>query len=359
MKTELSNKALLSTTTVGCRSARVCVLIDPTESADRAPTDDVPTALWTRSSSKCVKLYFIRVSVHRSRRSPSLLSHILMIAILSTAVTLVAATSIGPAFSYLFSLLSTMPFNYCLTLLAAVAALLVAPSDAFLPAKPRLVNRHQQHTLFTDNGATPAAPIKYINGNHAADTDTSIDGFKDASVTTTESATSTTTTTKTTKAWKTPVHHNVCPQTGVTLSRYMMEMERLNPELEEVESIFTSIQVGCKAISKLVRTSSLCANTGLANGGGSINVQGEEQKKMDIMANDCLKNALRWAGHFRTIASEEEEDVVDGSSPHPSEFPEALVDSSASYIAVSRLCVGEVPSIMYSPPYQQFCLYLS
>jgi len=111
----------------------------------------------------------------------------------------------------------------------------------------------------------------------------------------------------------------------------MMDMERLNPELQELESIFTSIQVGCKAISKLVRNSSLQSNTGLA---GNVNVQGEEQKKMDVLANDVLKNALQWAGHFKTIASEEEEEPLVGFM-HEDGKPEALIDSTASYIAVS------------------------
>jgi fructose-1,6-bisphosphatase I len=111
----------------------------------------------------------------------------------------------------------------------------------------------------------------------------------------------------------------------------MMEMEHLNPELSEVESIFTSIQVGCKAISKLVRNANLNDNIGVFNGGGSINVQGEEQKKMDVLANDCLKNALRWSGHFKTLASEEEDDPVIGA--HQSQA-DPLLDMGASYIAV-------------------------
>lgn len=135
------------------------------------------------------------------------------------------------------------------------------------------------------------------------------------------------------KSFRNPIHRNVCAQTGVTLSRYMMEMERLNPDLSELESIFTSIQVGCKAISKLVRTSSLESNTGAAHGGGAINVQGEEQQKMDLLANDVLKNALHWAGHFQTIASEEEEEPLQGFL-HEDGRPEALVDASAKYIAV-------------------------
>ena len=137
---------------------------------------------------------------------------------------------------------------------------------------------------------------------------------------------------------KQPVHRNVCPHTGVTLSRFMMDVEHLNPELREVESIFTSIQVACKAISKLVRTASLQSNTGLQAGGGSINVQGEEQKKMDILANDILKNALGWAGKLKTIASEEDDTPVATTGNQRHYQQQALIDSGASYIAVSQIC---------------------
>jgi len=107
--------------------------------------------------------------------------------------------------------------------------------------------------------------------------------------------------------WVCPPHIDVCAKTGVTLSRYMKEMVRVNPDLEEIESIFTSLQVACKTLSNLVRTSALSGLTGLEDGGGSINIQGEEQKKLDVIANDVLKNALRWSGQLSTIASEEEE----------------------------------------------------
>jgi hypothetical protein len=36
--------------------------------------------------------------------------------------------------------------------------------------------------------------------------------------------------------WNCPTHEDVCSETGVTLSRYMKEMVRANPELEEIES---------------------------------------------------------------------------------------------------------------------------
>lgn len=142
----------------------------------------------------------------------------------------------------------------------------------------------------------------------------------------------------------------ICSETGVTLSRYMMEMARYNPELEEVESIFTSLQVACKAISNLVRNAALSGNTGYANGGGSINVQGEEQKKMDIIANDIMKNAFHWTGKLNTIASEEEDAPVtvqnsdkaggkqDGmiydALGNPVYSGEVVLDSAGKYVAV-------------------------
>lgn len=140
---------------------------------------------------------------------------------------------------------------------------------------------------------------------------------------------------------KSPVHtnDNVCPQTGVTLSRYMMELVRLNPELQDVQSIVTSLQVACKAISKLVRNASLQQLTGLQDGGGSMNVQGEEQKKLDVMANDVLKNALKWTGKMRTLVSEEDSAPVSMGNKvrdisDPNNNNKCLVDTGDSFIAV-------------------------
>lgn len=103
--------------------------------------------------------------------------------------------------------------------------------------------------------------------------------------------------------WACPSLYNICEQTGITLSRYMLEMARANPELDEIESIVTSLQTACKTISSLVRRSSLQGLTGLEAGGGSVNVQGEEQKKLDVITNEVLKKALQWSGKLGTLAS--------------------------------------------------------
>lgn len=50
--------------------------------------------------------------------------------------------------------------------------------------------------------------------------------------------------------------------------------------------------------------------TGYKDEGCSINVQGEQQKKLDVITNDVLKNALRFTGRLSVLASEEEDQPV-------------------------------------------------
>lgn len=146
------------------------------------------------------------------------------------------------------------------------------------------------------------------------------------------------------RRWKTPVHEDVCAQTGITLSRYMMELSRANPQLKEVESIFSALQVACKTISKMVRTAALTGQTGYHDD-DTINAHGEQQKKLDVEANNVLKDALRWTGKLDTIASEEEEEpvnmkkqrkIIKDNRGNPVYSNDVLVDNveGSSYIAV-------------------------
>merc|ERR1719389_531114 len=109
------------------------------------------------------------------------------------------------------------------------------------------------------------------------------------------------------------VFPEVCEFAGVTLSRYNIEMVRANPDqpdLAELVSVMTAVERACKTISNLVRRAPMSGLTGLESGGGSINVQGEEQKKLDVITNTVLKNALRYSGKVGVVGSEEEDDPV-------------------------------------------------
>jgi len=103
-----------------------------------------------------------------------------------------------------------------------------------------------------------------------------------------------------------PVFNEVCSHTGVTLPRYMCEVVRANPELQDLETLMSSIQTACKTIGSLVARAHITGMVGYEDS-GSINVQGEEQKKLDVITNDVLKKALRFTGKMGVIASEEED----------------------------------------------------
>lgn len=73
-----------------------------------------------------------------------------------------------------------------------------------------------------------------------------------------------------------------------------------------VEPPLTS-QVTSKYIASNVRKARLINLVGLA---GDTNVQGEDQKKLDVLSNDIMVNALRASGKCKVMVSEEVEDAI-------------------------------------------------
>ena len=108
---------------------------------------------------------------------------------------------------------------------------------------------------------------------------------------------------------KAPVFDEVCDTVGITLKRFMSEVAMLNPELQELTTLFGAIDTSCKAITNLVKRSQLPSSETLGYQ-GEVNVQGEDQKKLDVITNDLLKRALRFTGRLGVLASEEEDTPV-------------------------------------------------
>jgi len=82
----------------------------------------------------------------------------------------------------------------------------------------------------------------------------------------------------------------------------------------ELVSLIQEIATACKHISHLVGQGALAGVLGAA---GSENVQGEEQKKLDIIANDVFIDSLLWSGTVAGLASEEMENMY----PMPGDCP--------------------------------------
>ncbi len=88
-----------------------------------------------------------------------------------------------------------------------------------------------------------------------------------------------------------------------TLANYL-NADASNPALNDV--ITTVTNVG-KTISQLLRKGALADILGEV---GNQNVQGEEQKKLDVLANDLLLEALANNAHCAGVASEELDDAT-------------------------------------------------
>jgi len=71
--------------------------------------------------------------------------------------------------------------------------------------------------------------------------------------------------------------------------------------------LLTAIQTTSKFIATNVRKARLINLVGLA---GETNVQGEEQKKLDVLSNDIMINSLRASGKTAVLVSEELEEAV-------------------------------------------------
>src|ERR1041384_3051923 len=106
------------------------------------------------------------------------------------------------------------------------------------------------------------------------------------------------------------------PETSViTIERFIIEQERLYPEATgELSNLLYDIALGAKIIAAAVRRAGILNVLGSA---GAINVQGEEQQKLDVFANEALKNSMSHTGRVCVMASEEDEEVISISEGTP------------------------------------------
>ena len=95
-----------------------------------------------------------------------------------------------------------------------------------------------------------------------------------------------------------------------TLTQYLILQRRRFPQASgDLNALILDVSIACKAIAHAVAFGELgdaAGNVGKVNGGG-INVQGEVQKKLDVLSNEMFVRTAEWAGHLAGMASEEME----------------------------------------------------
>ena len=93
----------------------------------------------------------------------------------------------------------------------------------------------------------------------------------------------------------------------ISLTQYLIEQQRGPAQLPaQLRLLIEVVARACKSIAISVNKGALGDVLGTA---GSENVQGEVQKKLDIIANEVLIEANEWGGHLAGMASEEMDDM--------------------------------------------------
>ncbi len=134
----------------------------------------------------------------------------------------------------------------------------------------------------------------------------------------------------------------------ISLTRYLVEKQRVDGHIPaQLRLLLEVVARACKSISHAVNKGAL---GGVLGSAGSENVQGEVQKKLDIIANEVLIEANEWGGHLAGMASEE----MDAIYVVPNRYPKGeyllLFDplDGSSNIDVN-VSIGTIFSVLRMP----------
>jgi fructose-1,6-bisphosphatase I len=102
---------------------------------------------------------------------------------------------------------------------------------------------------------------------------------------------------------------------GTTITQFIIEEQRhLAGATGDFTSLLNDIVTACKVISNMVNHGALVGVLGSAE---SENIQGETQKKLDVLTNEVFIKSNEWAGHLAAMASEEMDTIYDIPAKYP------------------------------------------
>ena len=134
----------------------------------------------------------------------------------------------------------------------------------------------------------------------------------------------------------------------ISLTRYLVEQQRVDGLIpSQLRLLLEVVARSCKSISQAVNKGALGGVLGAA---ASENVQGEIQKKLDIIANEVLIEANEWGGHLAAMASEEMEGIYVVPNRYPKGEYLLLFDplDGSSNIDVN-VSIGTIFSVLKKP----------
>jgi fructose-1,6-bisphosphatase I len=94
----------------------------------------------------------------------------------------------------------------------------------------------------------------------------------------------------------------------ITIERHIVEQER---EFPEATGVFSSLLYDVALAGKIIaRETTRAGLVEILGSAGKMNVQGEEQMKLDVFANQVIIRMNSFTGRLAAMASEEREDII-------------------------------------------------
>jgi fructose-1,6-bisphosphatase I len=134
----------------------------------------------------------------------------------------------------------------------------------------------------------------------------------------------------------------------ISLTRYLVEKQHAGDRVPaQLRLLLEVVARACKGISHAVNKGALGGVLGTAD---TENVQGEVQKKLDIIANEVLIEANEWGGHLAAMASEEMDSIYVVPNRYPQGEYLLLFDplDGSSNIDVN-VSIGTIFSVLKKP----------
>jgi fructose-1,6-bisphosphatase I len=141
----------------------------------------------------------------------------------------------------------------------------------------------------------------------------------------------------------------------IPLKRYLIEQHQQHDCLPcELRLLLEVVASTCMGISHAVSKGALGGEASVMGSAGSENVQGEVQKKLDIVANHMLIEANEWTGCLAAMASEEMDDIHPIPAHHAQGEYLLLFDplDGSSNIEVN-VSIGTIFSVLKKPESSQ------
>jgi fructose-1,6-bisphosphatase I/sedoheptulose-1,7-bisphosphatase len=133
----------------------------------------------------------------------------------------------------------------------------------------------------------------------------------------------------------------------LTLTQFLIEERRRFPQASGAfNSLILGVALACKVLARRVAYGAL---SGMHGAVGEINVQGEAQQKLDVLANETFLHCLQWGGYARGMLSEEMEEPWINENVDQGDYLLAFDPLDGSSNIDVNVSVGSIWSLLRAP----------